>query len=101
MIHGFDDSSKDKVEVIESDKIVVKELVTDAIDNNTSTTKTFVLGLNDGDKVRVKVESLKSGIMSDVFVKVDPKFYYEMHIDTDDANAFMLKTGDVVEIEKY
>jgi len=61
----------------------------------------FVLGLNDGDKVRVKVESLKSGIMSDVFVKVDPKFYYEMHIDTDDANAFMLKTGDVVEIEKY
>lgn len=47
MIHGFDDSSKDKVEVIESDRIVVKELVTDAIDNNTSTTKTFVLGLND------------------------------------------------------
>lgn len=61
----------------------------------------FILDLKNGDKVCVKVDSIKGGIMKDVYIKVDSKFFYEMHLDTDDSNAFMLKTGDVVEIEKY
>lgn len=60
-----------------------------------------VLSLKDGDKVKVIINSTKSGVMGDVFIKVNPKYYYEMHIDTDDANAFMLKNGDIVEIQRY
>ena len=32
------------------------------------------------------------------FVKVSDEAYFEMHIDLDDANAFMLKQGDIVDI---
>ena len=31
-------------------------------------------------------------------LKVSDEAYFEMHIDTDDANAFMLKQGDIVDI---
>lgn len=58
------------------------------------------LGLKDEDIVKVKVDTDKSGIM-DAFVKVTNNGYFEIHIDVDDANAFMLNTGDEVELEKY
>jgi hypothetical protein len=45
-VNGFNEN-KELINVLESKKIVVKELVTDAIANNTSTTKTFTIGLND------------------------------------------------------
>lgn len=57
-------------------------------------------GLHDKDKVSVKVDGPKGGLMSHVTVRVDPASYFEMHIDTDDANAHMLKNGDEVSIMK-
>lgn len=45
--------------------------------------------VQDGDKVKVKVNGPKSGIM-DAFIKVSDNGYFEMHIDTDDANAFVI-----------
>ncbi len=57
------------------------------------------LGLKNEDIVKLKIANDKSGMM-EAFVKVSDNGYYEIHIDMDDANCFLLKTGDEVEIEK-
>lgn len=57
------------------------------------------LGLKHEDLVKLKVENDKGGIM-EAFVKVTDNGFFEIHIDKDDANCFLLKTGDIVEIEK-
>lgn len=56
------------------------------------------LGLEGVSKVGVKIEGEKGGIMKDVHIKSAAASYYEMHIDTDDANAFLLTNNDEVEI---
>ncbi len=56
------------------------------------------LKLKHEDLVNVKIENDKGGVM-EAFVKVSDNGFYELHIDKDDANAFMLNTGDEVEIE--
>lgn len=56
------------------------------------------LGLVGIDKVDVEVEGIKAGIMKNVSIKENDRYVLEMHIDTDDANAHLLKTGDNVEI---
>lgn len=50
------------------------------------------------DVYSVKIPGEKGGIMNNVFISESPNSYYEMHIDTDDANAFLLETNDEVEI---
>lgn len=55
-------------------------------------------GLEGLKKVAVKVNTIKGGIMTNVFLKETEEAYFEMHIDTDDANAFFLKQDDEVEI---
>ena len=56
------------------------------------------LNYKDGQKVKVKVDSEKGGIFDNVYIKTSPEAFFELHIDTDDGNAFMLKSGDEVEI---
>lgn len=51
---------------------------------------------NFKDKIRVKIEGEKSGVI-EVNVKSSDKAFFELHLDTDDANAFLLKNGDEVE----
>lgn len=53
--------------------------------------------LNDGDIVSVKVSGEKGGVLSNVHVKTG-NYFYEMHIDTDDANGFLISNDDIVEI---
>lgn len=55
-------------------------------------------GLEGISKVGIKIEGEKGGIMKDVHIKSADASYYEMHIDTDDANAFLLHNGQEVEI---
>ncbi len=50
-------------------------------------------GVVNGQKVKVKVAGDKSGEM-DAFIKVSEDGVYYMHIDTDDANAFLIKNLD-------
>lgn len=57
------------------------------------------LGLVNEDIVNLIVSTDKGGIM-EAFVKVTDNGYFEVHIDKDDANAFLLQTGDEVEIQK-
>lgn len=55
-------------------------------------------GLEGISKVGIKINGEKGGIMTGVHVKAADASYYEMHIDTDDANAFLLNNNDEVEI---
>lgn len=64
------------------------------------------LNIIDGDAVKVTINGTK-GMFKDMyqesiiaFAKVTKEAYLEMHVDTDDANAFCLSNNDMVEIEK-
>jgi acetate kinase len=57
------------------------------------------LGLESGDVVRVRVEGERELIFGDVAVRVSPKFKLEFHLDTDEANAAELNTGDVAYLD--
>lgn len=59
------------------------------------------LDIHDGDIVRCYVKGEKGGVMENVHIKCSDKYVFEMHIDTDDANAFFINNGDELEFEKY
>lgn len=50
-------------------------------------------GVENGQKVRVKVGGVKSGEM-DAYIKVSDDGVFYMHVDTDDANAFIIKNNE-------
>ena len=56
------------------------------------------LGLENIEKISVKVGNEKSSVLNDVYIKETPNGVLELHLDTDDANANLLKTGDFAEI---
>nr|WP_240739137.1 PduL/EutD family phosphate acyltransferase [Marinitoga lauensis] len=56
-------------------------------------------GVKDKDLVYVAVESGdRKLIFGDVLIRVSPKYALEFHVDTDEANAALIKTGDEVKI---
>ncbi|MDR2043491.1 MAG: phosphate propanoyltransferase [Clostridium sp.] len=55
-------------------------------------------GVQDGDLVSVKAENERGTIFNHVKIRVDRAFTLEMHIDTDEANASRLVSGDLVTI---
>ena len=57
------------------------------------------LGLRHGDRVSVKVDTDgRDLVFGDVAVRVAPGFRLELHLDTDEANAAGLSSGDTGEI---
>ncbi len=54
--------------------------------------------LKDGDYVTIRIDGVKCGTMGHVLVRASENFRKDFHIDTDDANAFLLKQGQLVEI---
>lgn len=60
------------------------------------------LKLYNGDKVSVKIDGIRKGILFNVVVRVKDTYNMEVHLDTDEANALGIKTGDIVEVmEEY
>ena len=55
-------------------------------------------GVHDGDIVSVKADNERGTIFNNVQIRVDDSFTLEMHIDTDEANAAQMKSGDTVRI---
>ena len=55
-------------------------------------------GLHDGDVVSVKADNERGTVFNHVQIRVDESFTLEMHIDTDEANAAKIATGDTVRI---
>ncbi|MEG1494791.1 MAG: PduL/EutD family phosphate acyltransferase [Bacilli bacterium] len=56
------------------------------------------LGLTKVKTVEVKISSLKGGLLSNVIIKEQPQAYFEMHLDTDDANSHLVICNDKAEI---
>jgi acetate kinase len=56
-------------------------------------------GLRDQDVVRVRIEGNREVIFGDVVIRVNPKFALELHLDTDEANAAEISTGDLGYLE--
>lgn len=52
-------------------------------------------GVVDKQLVKIEIPGAKSGVI-DAEVKLSDNGYFELHIDTDDANAFMLEDNDKV-----
>ena len=50
------------------------------------------------DEYKIKINTEKGGIIEHVRIKELPNSYFELHLDSDDGNAFLLKQGDEVEI---
>ena len=57
-------------------------------------------GVHDGQVVSVKADNERGTIFNHVQIRVDDSFTLEMHIDTDEANAARICTGDTVRIIK-
>jgi len=57
-------------------------------------------GVSNGDTVSVQVENERGTIFNHVKIRVDKSFTLEMHIDTDEANAAKISTGDTAVIKK-
>ncbi len=57
-------------------------------------------GMTSGEVVRVRCgePGARSTVFEDVVVRVSDKYSLEFHVDTDEANAAGIKTGDVVHI---
>lgn len=55
-------------------------------------------GLTDGEVVSFILNGEKGGTINNVHIKTDAHFRLELHIDLDDANAHLAKTGDEGEL---
>ncbi len=55
-------------------------------------------GVRDGDIVSVKADNERGTVFNQVKIRVNDSFTLEMHIDTDEANASKIRTGDKVTI---
>jgi putative phosphotransacetylase len=58
------------------------------------------IGLSNGEAVRVRVgrDGGRGTVFEDTVVRVSDKFSLELHLDTDEANAAGVKTGDLAHI---
>ena len=54
--------------------------------------------VRDGDIVSVKADNERGTVFNQVKIRVNDSFTLEMHIDTDEANASKIRTGDKVTI---
>lgn len=55
-------------------------------------------GFEGKEFISIVVKGEKPGILENVYVRISDNFSYEVHLDTDDANAFLIKNGDEAEI---
>lgn len=57
-------------------------------------------GVKDKDTVKVICPGERGLVFDKVLIRVSDTFKLEMHVDTDEANAAMIKTGDSLEMIK-
>lgn len=55
-------------------------------------------GVQNGDKVRAKICGPKGGVIEHITVRVDESYKLDLHIDTDDANAFLVQQNLKVQL---
>ena len=55
-------------------------------------------GWKEDQKVSVRVDGIRGGIMQNVHIRTGLNYKLELHVDLDDGNAFGIHTGDCVEL---
>ncbi len=65
-----------------------------------STKQALEYGITNKQIVSLRVGGIKAGIMDNVLCRVHDEYNLDCHLDTDDGSAFMLSTGDMVELIK-
>lgn len=53
-------------------------------------------GFRDGQEIQAVVPGKKGGIMRNIYVRAGDAYALDLHIDTDDASAFLLKQGQKI-----
>ncbi len=56
-------------------------------------------GLAGVSEVKLVVSTSKGGVFDHVQIKEAPNSYFEVHLDTDDANGFLIQQGEEGEIQ--
>ena len=56
------------------------------------------LNIRDKDEVSVEISGIRKAVLGNVLVRVSDKYTLEMHLDMDEANACLVKNGDLVKI---
>ena len=54
--------------------------------------------VSDGQIVSVKVNTPRGGVFDKVLIRVREDYALDMHIDVDEANAFLISNGDLLEL---
>ena len=54
--------------------------------------------LKDKQHLKLKINSIKGGMLDNVVVKATEDAYFEVHLDLDDANANMIGDGEIGEL---
>lgn len=80
--------------VLENGLIIAKRHI------HMSTSDAAWFGVKDKELVMVKADGEKGGIFTDVVVRVNDSYSLDMHIDTDEANAFGIKPGQKLTLIK-
>ena len=62
------------------------------------TAQAAAMGLKDRDVVSVRVAGERPAVLEGVQVRASDNFRAEFHLDTDDANAIGVRSGDVAQI---
>ena len=57
-------------------------------------------GVKDKDVVSIRTGGPRPVVFENVLVRVNPEYGLEMHVDTDEGNAALLKNGTMVELIK-
>jgi len=57
-----------------------------------------LFGVKDGEKICLRTAGERSLIFDEVIARVHRNFALDFHVDTDEANAAGLRTGDYVEV---
>lgn len=55
-------------------------------------------GVKNNEQVSIRIRGEKSGVIDAVTCKVNDAYVLELHLDTDDGNAFLATTGDIAEL---
>lgn len=55
-------------------------------------------GLKNGDRIQIRIDGTKPGILGNVLVRSGSGHSMDLHIDTDDGNAFLLRQGQRVTV---
>ncbi len=55
-------------------------------------------GLKDKDIVKVAFNGPRGGVFNNVVVRVNSAYAWDLHIDTDEANAFDIKNGEIATV---